>query len=136
MLDDRDRYQHRGRFLAGALPAWAPPGLLVPSEYDGAGMTMVEAGIVPRRNSAPGYNPGPWLSTAVAATRALIRDFEGGRQRGGATFPTRDPRTVPTDRSGGPRSDGDRQERRYQAGDGVVLDGRGRQRCGMSPPPT
>ncbi len=47
-------------------------GLLVPLEYDGAGMTMVEAGIVLEELGA-GLHPGPWLSTAVAATRALTR---------------------------------------------------------------
>jgi alkylation response protein AidB-like acyl-CoA dehydrogenase len=47
-------------------------GLLVPPEYDGAGMTMVEAGIVLEELGA-GLHPGPWLSTAVAATRALAR---------------------------------------------------------------
>ena len=47
-------------------------GLLVPSEYDGAGMTMFEAGIVLEELGA-GLHPGPWLSTAVAATRALTR---------------------------------------------------------------
>jgi alkylation response protein AidB-like acyl-CoA dehydrogenase len=47
-------------------------GLLVPTEYDGVGMTMVEAGIVAEELGA-GLHPGPWLSTAVAATRALLR---------------------------------------------------------------
>ena len=47
-------------------------GLLVPAEYDGAGMTMVEAGIVSEELGAA-LHPGPWLSTAVAATRALTR---------------------------------------------------------------
>ena len=47
-------------------------GLLVPPEYGGAGMTMVEAGIVLEELDA-GLHPGPWLSTAVAATRALTR---------------------------------------------------------------
>ncbi|WP_428341311.1 acyl-CoA dehydrogenase family protein [Mycobacterium sp.] len=47
-------------------------GLLVPLEYDGAGMTMVEAGIVAEELGA-GLHPGPWLSSAVAATRALMR---------------------------------------------------------------
>ena len=47
-------------------------GLLVPTEYDGAGMTMVEAGIVLEELGA-GLHPGPWLSSAVAATRALLR---------------------------------------------------------------
>lgn len=47
-------------------------GLLVPEEYGGAGMTMVEAGIVAEELGAA-LHPGPWLSTAVAAPRALIR---------------------------------------------------------------
>jgi alkylation response protein AidB-like acyl-CoA dehydrogenase len=47
-------------------------GLLVPSECDGAGMTMVEAGIVAEELGA-GLHPGPWLSAAVAAPRALTR---------------------------------------------------------------
>ena len=47
-------------------------GLLVPPEYDGAGMTMVEAGIVAEELGA-GLHPGPWLSSAVAAPRALLR---------------------------------------------------------------
>ncbi|EUA33631.1 acyl-CoA dehydrogenase, N-terminal domain protein [Mycobacterium xenopi 3993] len=47
-------------------------GLLVPQHYGGAGMTMVEAGIVLEELGAALY-PGPWLSSAVAATRALIR---------------------------------------------------------------
>ncbi|KKC06522.1 acyl-CoA dehydrogenase family protein [Mycobacterium nebraskense] len=47
-------------------------GLLVPEENGGAGMTMVEAGIVAEELGAA-LHPGPWLSTAVAATRALTR---------------------------------------------------------------
>jgi len=47
-------------------------GLLVPTEFDGAGMTMVEAGIVLEELGA-GLHPGPWLSSAVAAPRALMR---------------------------------------------------------------
>ena len=47
-------------------------GLLVPEEYGGAGMTMVEAGIVAEELGAA-LHPGPWLSCAVAATRALTR---------------------------------------------------------------
>ncbi|HXS86941.1 MAG TPA: acyl-CoA dehydrogenase family protein [Mycobacterium sp.] len=47
-------------------------GLLVPPEYDGAGMTMVEAGVVAEELGA-GLHPGPWLSSAVAAPRALTR---------------------------------------------------------------
>jgi alkylation response protein AidB-like acyl-CoA dehydrogenase len=47
-------------------------GLLVPPEHDGAGMTMIEAGIVLEELGA-GLHAGPWLSTAVAAARALTR---------------------------------------------------------------
>jgi alkylation response protein AidB-like acyl-CoA dehydrogenase len=47
-------------------------GVLVPSDRDGAGMTMVEAGVVAEELGAA-LNPGPWLSSAVAATRALTR---------------------------------------------------------------
>lgn len=47
-------------------------GLLVPEEHGGAGMTMVEAGIVAEELGA-GLYPGPWLSSAVAAPRALTR---------------------------------------------------------------
>jgi alkylation response protein AidB-like acyl-CoA dehydrogenase len=47
-------------------------GLLVPEEYGGAGMTMVEAGVVAEQLGGA-LHPGPWLSTAVAATRALTR---------------------------------------------------------------
>ncbi|GAB3016620.1 acyl-CoA dehydrogenase family protein [Mycobacterium bourgelatii] len=47
-------------------------GLLVPTDYGGAGMTMVEAGIVAEELGAA-LHPGPWLSSAVAATRALSR---------------------------------------------------------------
>jgi alkylation response protein AidB-like acyl-CoA dehydrogenase len=54
------------------LAALGATGLLVPPEYDGAGMTMVEAGIVAEELGA-GLHPGPWLSSAVAAARALTR---------------------------------------------------------------
>src|ERR1700739_4936466 len=47
-------------------------GLLVSQEYGGAGMTMVEAGIVAEELGAA-LHPGPWLSTAVAAPRTLTR---------------------------------------------------------------
>jgi alkylation response protein AidB-like acyl-CoA dehydrogenase len=47
-------------------------GLLVPQEFGGAGMTMVEAGVVAEELGAAPH-PGPWLSTAVAAPRALAR---------------------------------------------------------------
>ncbi|MBW0011950.1 acyl-CoA dehydrogenase family protein [Mycobacterium sp.] len=47
-------------------------GLRVPEDCGGAGMTMVEVGIVAEELGAA-LHPGPWLSTAVAATRALTR---------------------------------------------------------------
>mgnify|MGYP005810732045 CR=1 FL=1 len=47
-------------------------GLLVPEDHGGAGMTMVEAGIVAEELGAA-LHPGPWSSTAVAAARALTR---------------------------------------------------------------
>jgi alkylation response protein AidB-like acyl-CoA dehydrogenase len=47
-------------------------GVLVPQEFGGSGMTMVEAGIVAEELGAALY-PGPWLSTAVVATRTLTR---------------------------------------------------------------
>lgn len=47
-------------------------GLLVPQQYGGAGMTMVEAGIAAEELGAA-LHPGPWLSSAVAAPRALTR---------------------------------------------------------------
>ncbi|SPM31146.1 acyl-CoA dehydrogenase family protein [Mycobacterium terramassiliense] len=47
-------------------------GLLVPEEHGGAGMTMVEAGVVAEELGAA-LHPGPWSSTAVAAARALTR---------------------------------------------------------------
>ncbi|MGE2815500.1 acyl-CoA dehydrogenase family protein [Mycobacterium heidelbergense] len=52
-------------------------GLLVAPEYGGAGMTMVEAGIVAEELGAA-LHPGPWLSSAVAAPRALARLGVGG----------------------------------------------------------
>ncbi|QLL06398.1 acyl-CoA dehydrogenase family protein [Mycobacterium vicinigordonae] len=47
-------------------------GLLVPDEHGGAGMTMVEAGVVAEELGGA-LHPGPWLSTAVAAVRTLTR---------------------------------------------------------------
>jgi alkylation response protein AidB-like acyl-CoA dehydrogenase len=47
-------------------------GVLVPQEFGGAGATMVEAGIVAEQLGAA-VNTGPWLSSAVAAPRALLR---------------------------------------------------------------
>ncbi len=54
------------------LAALGTTGLLVPENYGGAGMTMFEAGVVAEELGAA-LHPGPWLSTAVAATRALTR---------------------------------------------------------------
>jgi alkylation response protein AidB-like acyl-CoA dehydrogenase len=53
-------------------------GVLVPQEYDGAGLTMVEAGIV-AEELGTALHPGPWLSCAVAAPRALMRMGAHGR---------------------------------------------------------
>ena len=59
-------------------PVWAAlaqlgvMGLLIPAEHDGAAMTMVEAGLVSEELGAA-LDPGPWLSSAVAAPRALAR---------------------------------------------------------------
>jgi alkylation response protein AidB-like acyl-CoA dehydrogenase len=47
-------------------------GLLVPVEHRGEGMSMVEAAIVCEELGAA-LHPGPWLSSAVAAPRALTR---------------------------------------------------------------
>jgi alkylation response protein AidB-like acyl-CoA dehydrogenase len=52
-------------------------GLLVPEEHGGAGMTMVEAGVVAEELGAA-LHPGPWLSTAVAAPRTLTRICDNG----------------------------------------------------------
>ena len=47
-------------------------GVLIGEENGGAGMSMVEAGVVAEELGAA-LHPGPWLSSAVAATRALAR---------------------------------------------------------------
>ncbi|MDT7730298.1 MAG: hypothetical protein QOK45_551, partial [Mycobacterium sp.] len=60
------------RELWGALADLGATGVLVPQEFGGSGMTMVEAGIVAEELGAA-LHPGPWLSSAVAATRALTR---------------------------------------------------------------
>jgi alkylation response protein AidB-like acyl-CoA dehydrogenase len=54
----------------GGLAALGATGLLVDDEHGGAEMTMLEAGVVAERLGAA-LHPGPWLSTAVAAVRAL-----------------------------------------------------------------
>jgi len=58
------------------LAALGTTGVLVPQEYGGSGMTMVEAGIVATELGAA-LHPGPWLSSAVAAARALTRMVTG-----------------------------------------------------------
>ncbi|OBF35934.1 acyl-CoA dehydrogenase [Mycobacterium sp. ACS1612] len=55
-----------------ALADLGATGVLVPQECGGSGMTMVEAGVVAEELGAA-LHPGPWLSTAVAAPRALTR---------------------------------------------------------------
>ena len=62
------------------MAALGATGVLVPQDYGGAGMTMVEAGVVAEELGAA-LHPGPWLSSAVAATRALTRPSYGGRCR-------------------------------------------------------
>jgi alkylation response protein AidB-like acyl-CoA dehydrogenase len=47
-------------------------GLLVPVEHGGEGMSMVEAAIVCEELGAA-LHPGPWLSSAVAVPRTLLR---------------------------------------------------------------
>lgn len=54
----------------GGLAALGATGLLVPEQCGGAGMTMVEAGIIAEELGAA-LDPGPWRSCAVAATRTL-----------------------------------------------------------------
>lgn len=60
----------------GGLAALGATGVLVPQEYGGSGMTMVEAGVVAEELGAA-LHPGPWLSSGVAATRALTRMVSG-----------------------------------------------------------
>jgi alkylation response protein AidB-like acyl-CoA dehydrogenase len=65
-----------GRAASGPGPAWAglaalgTTGVLVPEAHGGAGLTMVEAGIVAEELGRM-LHPGPWVSSAVAAVRAL-----------------------------------------------------------------
>ncbi|MGO9382248.1 MAG: acyl-CoA dehydrogenase family protein [Mycobacterium sp.] len=54
------------------LAALGATGVLVPIECGGAGMTMTDAAIVAEEMGASVY-PGPWLSSAVAAPRAIAR---------------------------------------------------------------
>jgi alkylation response protein AidB-like acyl-CoA dehydrogenase len=54
------------------LAALGATALLIPAEYGGEGMSMLEAGVVLEELGAA-LHPGPWLSSAVAAPRALSR---------------------------------------------------------------
>ncbi len=73
MLDDQTgTTADTWRGLAGL----GATGLLVSEEFGGAGMTMTEAGIVAEELGAA-LHPGPWLSTAVAAPRAMLRAEAG-----------------------------------------------------------
>jgi alkylation response protein AidB-like acyl-CoA dehydrogenase len=55
-------------------------GLLVPTQSGGAGMSMVEAGAVCEELGAA-LHPGPWLSSAVTAPRA-VSHFDAGDANG------------------------------------------------------
>ncbi|HYZ67555.1 MAG TPA: acyl-CoA dehydrogenase family protein [Mycobacterium sp.] len=83
--------------LWAGLAAMGATGVLVPPEFGGAGMTMVEAGVVAEELGAA-LHPGPWLSTAVASTRALTRAAAGSLLSGiadGSTLATVGPLTGP-----------------------------------------
>ncbi|WP_019927306.1 acyl-CoA dehydrogenase family protein [Nocardia sp. BMG111209] len=54
------------------LAAIGATAVLVPAEHGGLGLSMVEAAMVGEEFGAA-LHPGPWLSSAVAATRALHR---------------------------------------------------------------
>jgi alkylation response protein AidB-like acyl-CoA dehydrogenase len=60
------------REVWAGLAALGATGVLVPQEFGGSGMTMLDAGVVAEELGAA-LHPGPWLSSAVAATRALTR---------------------------------------------------------------
>jgi len=55
-----------------ALADLGATGVLIPAEFGGAGMSMVDATIVAEQIGA-GLLPDPWLSSAVAAPRAIAR---------------------------------------------------------------
>lgn len=77
-------------------------GLLVPEEHGGAGMTMIEAGVVAEELGAA-LDPGPWPSSAVAAVRTLTRlGVAAGRLLTGIADGTT-VATVCLPESGGPR---------------------------------
>jgi alkylation response protein AidB-like acyl-CoA dehydrogenase len=72
LLDDQTGMDGKADAVWRGLADLGTTGLLVPQEHGGAGMTMVEAGIVAEELGAA-LHPGPWLSTAVAAVRTLTR---------------------------------------------------------------
>jgi alkylation response protein AidB-like acyl-CoA dehydrogenase len=58
--------------------------LLIPVDHGGEGMSMTEAGLVCEELGAA-LHPGPWLSSAVAAPRALTR-FRADGERAAALY--------------------------------------------------
>src|SRR5258705_2597947 len=75
MLDDP---MGTTREVWAGLAALGATGVLVPQEYGGSAMTMVEAGVVAGGLGGP-LHPGPWRSSAGAATPALARlVYRGG----------------------------------------------------------
>ncbi|OBI20686.1 acyl-CoA dehydrogenase [Mycobacterium sp. E2327] len=84
LLDDPTGMGGKDQAVWRGLADLGVTGLLVPEEHGGAGMSMVEAGVVAEELGAA-LHPGPWLSSAVAATRALTR-FAGNGS--GATLLT------------------------------------------------
>ena len=54
------------------LAALGTTALLIPAERGGEGMSMLDTGVVLEEMGAA-LHPGPWLSSAVAAPRALLR---------------------------------------------------------------
>jgi alkylation response protein AidB-like acyl-CoA dehydrogenase len=68
LADDRGTTDAVWRGLA----ALGTTALVVPAERGGEGMSMLEAGVVLEEMGAA-LHPGPWLSSAVAAPRALLR---------------------------------------------------------------
>ena len=71
LADPSDRNGSAARVWHG-LAELGATGVLVPVEFGGSGMTMVDACIVAEELGAA-LHPGPWLSTAVAAPRAVAR---------------------------------------------------------------
>lgn len=93
-------------------------GLLIPQEYDGAGMTMVEAGVVCEELGAA-LHPGPWLSSAVAAPRAVAR-LSAETEAAALLISIADGSTIA---SVGPLSPGNARPIAVERGDGLVLRG-------------